>query len=384
VLGTAGYGIFGFYNVKNIHPPRYAQVQDASPFKSLLTFTSFGCPVEDTIEYLEYKSKNPQNPQNNKFGLYIYAENSKHVELADELVNTNGGDWGYVLIPFNIRDRDESKWRRVFNDLHKKHLIPIVQLYDIQTDTYKEDTQKAAKFLNSFVWPVRERYISVYNEPNDARFWKGDLNPGQYADVLDYTIGAFKQENISFFMLNGALNASLPNNSSQGYMSAENFIKELNKHEPGIFEKLDGWASHSYPQPNFSGSPSATGWWSIKAYEEELRVLRELGVKKELPVFITETGWMHAEGDSYSGGYVTSKKVGEYFKDAYENVWLKDNRVRAVTPFTIYYEPPHDHFAWVDKELKPYEQYDIVKSIKKTAGTPFVVQKSMFGSVLCR
>ncbi len=380
----AGYGLYSSLSVQNTQPLAYAQIEDSSPFRSLIKDTIFGCRIEDKIEFLEYKSESPANPKNNKFGLYIYAENSKYVKIADELVNSNGGDWGYVLLPYNIRDRDESKWSRVFNDLHKKHLIPIVQLYDVQIDTYKEDTTKAARFLNSFVWPVKERYISVYNEPNDKRFWRDELNPGQYADVLDYTIGAFKQENTGFFMLNGALNASLPNNPAQGYMSAENFIRELNKQEPGIFEKLDGWASHSYPQPNFSGSPSATGWWSIRAYEEELKVLKEIGVKKDLPVFITETGWAHAEGDSYNNSYVSSQRAGEYMKEAYEKVWLPDSRVRAVTPFTIYYRPPNDHFAWVDEDLKPYAQYDIIKNMEKTAGTPYIAQKSVFSSFLCK
>lgn len=81
-------------------------------------------------------------------------------------------EWGYVLIPFNIRNRDDGKIGvGVLSDLHKRHLIPVVQLYDIKLNTYEKDTVDAAKFLNSFLWPVRERYISVYNEPNDAKFW---------------------------------------------------------------------------------------------------------------------------------------------------------------------------------------------------------------------
>lgn len=383
-MAFAGYNVYVRQNTSSVNPPQYTTAQNPSPFKTLVEGMFFGCPVDDEIEFLEYKSKSPENPKNNKFGLYIYAENEKHIKLADELVNSNGGDWGYVLLPFNIRDRDESKWNRVFNDLHKKHLIPVIQLYDVQLRTYKEDTNKAAAFLNSFVWPVRERYISVYNEPNDKRFWAGGLNPGQYADVLDYTIDAFKQENTSFFMLNGALNASAPDNSAQGYMSAQRFIKEVSLAEPGIFEKLDGWASHAYPQPNFSGSPTDTGWWSIRSYEEELKVLKEIGVKKELPVFITETGWVHAEGENYNDSYYTSEEVGELMKQAYEKVWLPDDRVKAVMPFTIYYRAPNDHFAWVNDELKPYRQFEIIKDMDKTAGTPFVVQKSVFSSFLCR
>jgi hypothetical protein len=343
-----------------------------------------GCNLQDEISYLKYESVSPKNPKNNKFGLYIYAENAKYIRLADELVNSNGGDWGYVLIPFNIRDRDDGKWGRVFSDLHKRHLIPVVQLYDIKIDTYEKDTVNAAKFLNSFLWPVRERYISVYNEPNDAKFWLGYVSAHEYAEVLDYTITVFKKQNKNFYMLNGAMNASAPENLDIGYKSAQHFLSEMNKAKPGIFERLDGWASHSYPQPNFSGSPYSEGWWSIKAYDRELAYLKSIGVKKEFEVFITETGWAHAEGDNYNSTYYTSEQIGDFLETAFNDVWLKDDRVKAVMPFTIYFKPPFDHFSWVNEDYVPYAHFNTVKDLKKVGGTPFVLKNSVVNSFFCK
>jgi len=342
-----------------------------------LTLRETICGNVDLISYLTYNDISVDKIENNKVGLYIYAENKDYMELAQKLVNSNGGDWGYVLLPYNVKDTDYSKWSDVFERLLNKHLIPIVQLWDVDLDDYKDQTEEAAEFLNSFMWPIKERYISAYNEPNDSKFWGGKSDPAEYARVLDYTINAFKKESSNFFILNGALNISA--SSGDGYIDAFDFMRTMDKEVPHIFNKLDGWASHSYPQPNFSGSPNASGRNSIRAYEEELDFLKnELDVSKDLPVFITETGWPHAEGLNYNASFYPVSRVAEFFRIAYEEHWLLDDRVRAVTPFTMLYDPPFDHFSWINDDDVPYEHYEVVKSIKKVAGTPrFLVERGV-------
>jgi hypothetical protein len=335
------------------------------------------CSQVDQIEYMYYKDTDVLWKKNNKVGLYVYAENREFFELAQKLVNSNGGDWGYVLIPYNVSsDRDRDKWERVFDQLQNKHLIPIVQLHGVSPDKYKKQTKESAKFLNSFIWPVRYRYISVYNEPNDPKFWYGRVDPAEYAKILNYTVKRYKEESEDFFIMNGAFNVSAP--SDGVHLSSLEYMYLMNQEVPGIFERLDGWASHSYPQPNFSGNPYATGRWSIQAYDVELTYLREtLGVEKELPVFITETGWAHAEGANYNGSYLPVSTVADFFKKAYEEVWFEDDRVRAVIPFTIWYEPPFDHFSWINTDKVPYEHYGAVKKIKKISGEPPTLETSV-------
>ncbi len=324
---------------------------------------------DTSVEYFAYKEIDPKEAKNNKFGLYIYAENKKFIKMASDMVNSNGGEWGYVLIPYNVKDYDTRKWRGVFSLLLEEKLIPVIQLYDVDADKYKKQTERAAKFLDSFLWPVKQRYISVYNEPNDAKFWKGYTDAKEYARILDHTIEVFKEENPNFFMMNGAFNVSAP--SGGGYVDAFEFMQDMDSAVSGIFTKLDGWASHPYPQPNFSGSPHLVGRNGIRAYEVELEFLREeMGVKKELPVFITETGWAHAEGAIYDSSFMPAETVAQYIKIAYEEYWLKDDKVQAVMPFTIWYPPPFDHFSWVKKDYEPYPQFEVVKSMKKVAGTP--------------
>lgn len=341
------------------------------------------CISDSTVDYYKYKTTDPLWEKNNKFGLYIYAEESKMFDIAKKLVNSNGGQWGYVLIPFNVKDRDSAKWLRVFDQLNEKKLIPIIQLWDVDTSDYKEQTKEAADFLNGFLWPIRYRYVSVYNEANDSKFWYGKVDPGEYAKILDYTIKVFKDENEDFFIMNGALNITATTDNLN--MDAFLYMRKMDERIPGIFEKLDGWASHPYPQPNFTGSPDTQGRWGIRAYEEELKFLKEvLGVKKFLPVFITETGWAHAEGANYNGQYLPVKQVAENFKTAFEDYWLKDDRVRAVTPFTVRYEPPFDHFSWVNRDNVPYYHYDVIKELDKVSGEPPYLEKKLMKVENCQ
>ena len=330
------------------------------------------CTTIQNIEYVYYSHDDPLWEPNNKFGLYIYAEEKDFFEIAQKLVNSNGGEWGYVLIPYSVKDYDTKKWARVFDQLINKRLIPVIQLWNVDIGKYQEETRKAAEFLNKFIWPIKFRYISVYNEPNDNKFWYNKADATEYARILDYTIRVFKEVNQDFFMLNGALNVSAAGDgkSTDSFV----FMKKMNEAVPGIFEKIDGWASHPYPQPNFSGNPYSTGRWSIRAYEDELEFLKEdLGVKKELPVFITETGWAHAEGENYNSSYLPVNKIAEYFEIAFEEIWLEDDRVRAVMPFTVRYDPPFDHFSWINSDKVSYYHYDVVKKMEKVEGKPPVL-----------
>jgi len=172
------------------------------------------CTVVQNIQYVYYTGSDPLWKENNKFGLYIYAEDKDFFEIAQNLVNSNGGEWGYVLIPYNVKDYDEGKWGRVFDQLIEKKMIPIIQLWNVDIADYQEQTRKAAEFLNTFIWPIKYRYISVYNEPNDSEFWNGRADPYEYAEVLDYTIRVFKEVNPDFYMLNGAFNVSASANDN--------------------------------------------------------------------------------------------------------------------------------------------------------------------------
>lgn len=86
------------------------------------------------------------------------------------------------------------------------------------------------------------------------------------------------------------------------------------------------------------------------------------GLTKNLPIFITETGWKHAEGITFDPSLPSSDTVAENFKQAFENAW-NNNQIVAVTPFLlIYQEPLFDHFSF--KKFASYDYYPFFQTIQ--------------------
>jgi hypothetical protein len=329
----------------------------------------------------------PLTSPNSKYGIHIISPVEKEVNEAVKLVNSSGGDWGYVTVVIEDKDRDKDKWQKFFNDLRRKHLIPLVRIATTPEGSYwkrpdSEEPQKWADFLDSLIWPTQNRYVIIYNEPNHATEWGNSVDAQSYALVLDQTITALKHKSANFFVINAGFDTSAPQ-KLPAYQDELEFLEEMNQAIPGIFNRLDGWSSHAYPNPNFSAPPTQTGRISIKGYEWELSQLKRLGLQKNLPIFITETGWKHSEGISLDKSLNTPEKVSEYYKEAFEKIWI-DPRIVAITPFLLdYQQPPFDHFSFMRMAEKSqqnrvlgvqypeyYPHYLALQGIQKPKGKP--------------
>src|SRR3990167_1341043 len=70
----------------------------------------------------------PLSVPNNKFGIHIIQATPDESSPAASLVNSQGGDWGYVTVLIEGKDKKKDKWQEFFNDLRRRHLIPIVRI----------------------------------------------------------------------------------------------------------------------------------------------------------------------------------------------------------------------------------------------------------------
>ena len=310
---------------------------------------------------------NPLSAQNNRFGIHIL--NEADIDKAAELVNSQGGDWGYTTIVIQDNDKDREKWQKIFDKLSEKHLIPIVRIatHGEGQNWVKPSVGEApawASFLNSLTWVVKNKYIVLFNEPNHAKEWSGVISPSEYAEVLTTYAKALKAKDPKFFVLNAGFDASAPNGPST--KDEQNFLSGMLSHNPNVFNYLDGWVSHSYPNPGFSSSPANSGRGSVRTFDWELSVLRSLGVKKDLPVFITETGWDTKQ--------VSQKLAANYYQQAFLEAW-NDPRIIAITPFVLNYQAePFSNFSWKEKDSFK-SQYQTVQSLEKIAGNPERLEK---------
>lgn len=314
---------------------------------------------------------NPLEVPNNKFGIHISNEND--LNDAARLVNSSGGDWGYVTLVISEKERDREKWQRVFDKMRTLHLIPLIRiatnpLSDGSWEKPKsEEVNNWIAFLNSLNWVVKNRYVIIYNEPNHAKEWGNNLDPSGYATLLKEFSQKLKDANQDFFILPAGLDASSSN--SQITMDEGDFIKKMLEKEPDIYTFIDGWTSHSYPNPDFSGSEISKGRGTIETFNWELSFLKDQKVERDLPIFITETGWKH-DGEQPRSGYLDTAEVEKKLLFAFENVW-SDERIVSVTPFILNYpDAPFNNFSWKKTDGTFYSFFTGVTKIHKVPGEP--------------
>lgn len=324
----------------------------------------------------------------NKVGIHILEP--ADLNKAAELVNSSGGDWGYVTIVIRDDDFNFEKWQNFMNDCRERHLIPLVRIAThLEGSNWakpkKEDAEKWANFLNQLNWPISDRFVIVFNEPNHAKEWGGEINPKEYAQIFSFFKEKLKAKNEKFKVLNAGLDLAAGNTKST--MESFKFMQEMNWEIPGIFDSLDAWVSHSYPNRGYLGKPWESGKTSVRGYQWELSVLKNnFNLKKELAVYITETGWpsdsSKPKAKSAKSKYYNRNIVANYLKQAFETVWLKDSRVKAVTPFLLNYpEPLFADFSWLDQKGEPYPQFETLKSLPKNSWWPEQEEKFTLGKI---
>lgn len=312
--------------------------------------------------------EDPISVANNKFGVHILFTE----ELADasRLVNSNGGKWGYVTIPIQIGDKDLGKWQKFMDDSRKYQVIPLIRLatenYYFNTVVWRkptdEDIVDFANFLNSLNWPTKNRYIIVFNEVNRGDEWGGAANPNEYAETLDFVIETFKSKNNDFFIISSGMdNAAATSDTS---INQYQFFANMENHIPGIFGRIDGFASHSYPNPAFSQPPSRQTHMSIASFRYEKRLLEQFAQKK-LPVFITETGWSSQE--------VNPSTIASYYESAFLDVWNHEDIV-AITPFLLISGSPFSQFSFIQEDGNPSPSYKAIEKMAKIKGQPAILQ----------
>ncbi len=314
----------------------------------------------------------PLSVPNNKFGIHVVDPN----DLTDvaNLVNSTNGDWGYVTFVIPDSDRSISKWQSIFDQMRRLHLIPIIRL---ATHTEGSSWVKPSEhdagvwvdFLSKFNWPVENRYIILFNEPNHAKEWGNTINPEEYAGIAIAFARKLKDSSSDYYILPAGLDASASTNGDS--MDEEEFLRRIYTAKPEYFTLIDGWTSHSYPNPAFSGSPFAYGKGTINGFRWERDVLYQIGVRKQYQIFITETGWLHSEGKIFNRNLLNPDIVGTYLIHVSQSGWTDQNIV-AITPFLFnYQDEPFDHFSWKKYQSSEYySQYYSYQSIQKTKGNP--------------
>lgn len=319
-----------------------------------------------TASNMAFAVEDPLSVPNNKIGIHILFPSE--LKDAANLINANGGDWGYVTIPIQAGDKDLVKWQKFMDDAVLLHVIPIIRLATegdyFNTKVWRKpndaDIIDFANFLNSLSWPTKNRYIVVFNEVNRGDEWGGIPNPSEYAELLSYAFVVFKSRSQDFFIISSGMDNAAGNSGVS--INQYDYLRAMEEAVPGIFRQIDGIASHSYPNPAFAQPPSVHTRISITSFLYE-KALIESFSQKSLPVFITETGWSKAAVSS-------EELLASYYTTAFESVW-NDNSIVAITPFLLRANtPPFNVFSFIREDGSFTHYYNALKNMNKIKGQP--------------
>jgi len=287
-----------------------------------------------------------------KMGMHIL--NPGELSQAKELIQIKDypDKWQYMTIPFTLADIEKEKeWQAFFDEARQKKVIPLVRLATgVENGAWKIPTRRnitdQIAVLSRLTWPTDQRHIMVFNEVNHAKEWGGKIDPEGYTDILAFTTNWAHSEGLNYVVLPAAMDLAAPNGSVT--REAFSYLSAVHAADSEVFNSLDAWNSHSYPNPAFSSSPQRVGKNSLRGFEHELAFLKDK-TNRELPVYITETGW---EDSSSTGKYLSS-----YYQYALQHIWSND-RVVAVTPFVFKGDPgPFTRFSFVRGDGTPTRQY---------------------------
>ncbi len=337
-------------------------------------------------------------PPDNRFGIGLVSPgNTTQLDLTADLT----GPGGHIKMIFvGLRpamDGPTAEWVDVVRQAYARDLVPVVRFGpdwgDRRVRNQSDDgsdglayTALAASYANVVRGlPLREGwpfYVEVHNEPNLCYEWQCDRGrfesdritseriAQEYAsmlrDVADAlaALGDPRVRVVNAGLAPGGVRWCECNGTSDGAYEGGNtsreFLAQMAAAVPGVFDRIDAFASHSYPA-------EGEGWGFFVPYESAGPGLRyfetELGTigREELPVLMTETGWPTTHGGTT---YATREQQATWMRQAYEGVWLTHPRIRAVMPFILQDAGSWDAFAWVAGDGTPYPVYGEIRALR--------------------
>lgn len=309
----------------------------------------------------------PLTKPNNFYGIHILFP--AELQDASKLVNSSGGEWGYVTIPIQVNDLDIEKWQAFMDQAKRLKIIPILRLATypnpFKTDVWRKpnnyDVVDFANFLSSLSWPTKIKYVILFNEVNRSDEWGGEVpDPEGYAHLVSFAYDTFKKKDSDFYIILSGMDDSAPNDYKK-YINGFTYLEDLTSLD--IQKSIDGFSSHSYPNPGFSSYPSETKKIGVATYKYEYELLNNNSEKK-LPAFITETGW--------GSKTIPDSVVSKYFQMTFSQIWEKDkDKIVAITPFLLTASGPFDVFSLIANGHEK-DSYKGILQLAKTKGNPEV------------
>ncbi len=290
--------------------------------------------------------------------LGIHLLDPNELTQAIDLIEGTAENPGAVTVVLRADDHNLAKWQQFFDIASRHNIKPIIRLAtNMESDGWRRPNSRDlihhATFLNFLDWHSDTLPIIIFNEPNHAVEWGGAVDPRSYADILTSAANIFHHKSKTYLVLPAGLDAAAPNSSVT--MDSLVFLRQMLSANPDLISYIDGWTSHSYPNPGFVGSPYANGKSSIRGFTHELTFLKKYS-PRDLDVYITETGWKKTPQNAL--------RLPEYYSYAVNEVWV-ESQIKAITPFVFAAASgPFQAFSFTNPDGSPTPQYLALQKLK--------------------
>jgi len=336
-------------------------------------------------------------PTGNRFGIgFVSPGNAAQLDLSADLT----GPGGHVKLIFDGvvpgMSGPQGSWVDATRMAYERGLVPVVRFAppwgDRRVRNQSDDgsglryTSLAASYvaiLRGLPIPSGAPfYVEVHNEPNLCYEWLCDRGvfpddrityqrtAQEYAAMLrDVADAIHATGDDRYLVVNGGLApggvrwCECNGTSEAGFepgITANEFLAAMNDAVPGVFGKLDAFASHSYPASGAGFGffvPYESSGPGLRFFEMELATIG----RSDLGVLMTETGWPRAHGGTT---YASEDQQAQWTVQAYQNVWLTHPNIIAVMPFILQDAGSWDGFAWVDGGGGSRRVYRDVRSLR--------------------
>jgi hypothetical protein len=166
--------------------------------------------------------------------------------------------------------------------------------------------------------------FEVWNEENEAAWWRPHPDPAAYADLYMATRQALEQADPGAAVIVGGL-ATVPS-SDHSAMADTEFIHQMFTARPALRGQVDGLGYHPY------AASTADVLTRVAAVRQALRAVGE----PQLPLYITELGW--ASGNGGPRAAAESARASLLY-DTFDALARSDCGIRRI-----------DAYTWVSRE----------------------------------
>ncbi len=312
---------------------------------------------------------------NNKIGVHLISPTDDEIrDACRSLVNINtatsdeasGGKLTLTLVKNHI---DKETLQRYHDIAREEGCVFIHPIKNSFADPYwKPLDQSTIDFFEKIFKDLRPSskylYVVLGNEVNRGDEWGGTCDGATYARIAKSGAEQLKKAVPNIQIGLAGLDAYAP--QSGFYCSQESFLKAALEAEPRLIDDdIDFQVVHEYPNADMTGSLQNI-WLSEK------RILKNLGVSKDLPVVISEIAWRRHRG-------LTAEASANKLYNALQS--LEDEpSVWAITPFVYKFcGSPFDQFSLLQCNVKtaagntvdePNAVFDAIAAIPKIKGDP--------------